>query len=393
MTSSKNKTINQVEINNELYEVTVKSIDHVEGLKDNVYIKSEIDKKLETLDIAATDESITLVKDLYAYTNIGKITGASNTNPVPVAYAGDSLKTVFDKVFGTQQDQNPSVYCNTAITVEDGINSFGGGEYGSSVAETTATITFTVTNDTGTCSYGYKVGDTKYKDNNTFYYPITKQNNADIKIILPSGKTASSSMVIAGSYVSHSSNILYCNFDSNKQVSIQISLSADTVGTSKKTRYGQVTGEVVFGTAQTARTNGSTITKFLTFLGEDYSDTSKLDGTDCSETSSNYTISAGYIPYTYVLASSTPDSLPTANREESSPTSITVSGGNANTYLYIFVPSDKSDITSIKSGGFGVPFSKVETSKSYSVNNSKTAIYKVFKTSGNVASGTFDIED
>jgi hypothetical protein len=90
------------------------------------------------------------------------------------------------------------------------------------------------------------------------------------------------------------------------------------------------------------------------------------------------------------LSSSLPSSLPASNRTKNKPSSITVSGGSASTYLYIFVPTGSS-ITSIKSGGFAVPFGQAESSKSYVVNNGKSADYKVYKTSSTVVSDTFDI--
>ena len=86
-----------------------------------------------------------------------------------------------------------------------------------------------------------------------------------------------------------------------------------------------------------------------------------------------------------------PNSLPDSGRSKNKPTSITVSGGNSSTYLYIFVPSDKSDITSLSASGFDVPFSKVESNKSLVVNNNKSANYKVFKTNGSVKADTFKI--
>jgi hypothetical protein len=353
----------------------------------------------------ADETSITLASDLYAYTAIGKITGASNTNPKKVASKGETLKTVFNAVFGTQQDTQPTITTsNVRLNVDAGTTTSGGGEYGAAVSSTNVTITFTLANS-GTANYGYRCGTTKTTDSQTFYYPVTKQSNADIKITLPSGQTAEASMVTTTNMgtdaegkaipacVSVSNNVLYCNFNINKQVSIKISLPAGNVTTESQTRYGQVTGEVTLGAAQKEDklTAGTAITKFLTYLGNDANETSKLSGGNKSNTAGSYTINAGYIPYTYCLSASLPSELPTTSRSQNLPSSITVSGGTDSTYLYIFVPSGKSDISGMTAGGFSVPFTKVSSSKAYAVNNGKQTTYKVFKTEGAVKGDTFSI--
>ena len=337
---------------------------------------------------SSTDETITLATNLYAYANIGKIV-ASNTNPKLVATAGSTLKTVFNEVFGTQQDEQPSINTNgVSLSMEQTKVSAGGDEYGTSVDAMSADITFTL-NNSATAKYGYRCGNTKTTTSNAaFKYAITKQNNADIKITLPSGKTAAANMVVVGTYVSHSNNILYCNFNNN-QVQIHISADAGNTTTDNQTRYGVITGSVTLGDAQTS--NGTKIDKFLTYLENDATTTDYYSGGTKSATTTSYTISAGYVPYCYALASSVPSSLPTSGRSKNKPTSITVSGGSSSTYLYIFVPNNKSDITSLSASGFDVPFSKVESNKSLVVNNNKSANYKVFKTNDSVKADTFKI--
>ena len=346
--------------------------------------------------VSNTDETITLAKNLYAYADIGKITGASNTSPKLVANKGDTLKTVFNNVFGTQQDEQPSINTNGVnISKSQGTTSFGGGEYGESISDTTDTITFTL-NNSATAQYGYRCGNTKTTTSNaTFKYAIKKQNNADIVITLPANKTAT---VVSnyGTLVSSSkgtdsstNNILYCNFNNDKKVKIQISLAAGNTTTNNQTRYGVITGSVTLGDAQTS--NGTKIDKFLTYLENDATTTDYYSGGTKSTATTKYTISAGYVPYGYTLDSSVPSSLPTSGRSNTKPTEITVSGGNSSTYLYIFVPSNKSDITSLSASGFDVPFSKVESNKSLVVNNNKSANYKVFKTNNSVKADTFKI--
>lgn len=339
-----------------------------------------------------TEEDIHLKSDLYTYVNIGKITGASDTSRKKIADKGASLKTVFNAIFGTRQDKKPTITNNASLTATEGTKTYGGGEYGSSVTETTVTINFTLAN-TGTTNYGYKVGETSYKGNRTFYYPILKQENADLVITLPTGQTAE--VVTENSLVKTVDNVIYCNFV-NKSVSIKISLPADTVETSEQTRYNTISAAVSLGVPQDA--NGNTITAFLTYLeseGEPAQETapapSNQQGGSKTDTAGPYKINKGYIPYTYCLSSELPATLPTTNRTEKQPTSITVSGGSDSTYLYIFVPTGKSDIKSMSASGFAVPFNKAAASKTYAVNNGKETTYKVFKTEGSVKADTFII--
>lgn len=379
-------------------ELETNKADNAEATQEVAGLMSAADKKkLDSIaegadvNVADTDETITLVTDLYAYTTIGKIS-ASNTNPKLVATAGSTLKTVFNTVFGTQQDEQPTIdVSGVSLSKSQGTTSFGGGEYGESISATTDTITFTL-NNSATASYGYRCGNVKTVGSARFKYAITKQSNADIKITLPSGQTASSSMVTAGTYISHSGNVLYCNFNSSNQVKIKISLAAGNTTTSSQTRYETITGSVVLGEAWTNDgTTAKKIDKFLTYLKNDATTTSYYSGGNKDATTSRYTISAGYVPYGYTLTASLPSSLPTSGRSKSKPSSITVSGGNSSTYLYIFVPTDNSDITSLTASGFDVPFSKISSSTSLVVNNNKSATYKVFKTNDPVKADTFKL--
>jgi hypothetical protein len=273
----------------------------------------------EELEASHNEMNVKLAEDLYTYTDVGMITGASNTTPVLIASVGSTIKEVFTRVFGEQQDQDPSIVCSTNVEVADGDNAFGSGEFGNTVAATTATITFTLKNRTGTCSYGYRVGDTKYPNSKTVYYPITKHavgdgKTADLRIALPEGKTASADMVTtANAFVAADGRYLYCNFVGDK-VSIQVSLTAGNVGATVQDRYGVINGTVVFGNAQTAATDGSDITSFLTFLGRDYEDDDGnklgLDGTDMSKNTSKYTINSGskYNYYQVTDSATTPGS-------------------------------------------------------------------------------------
>jgi hypothetical protein len=299
-------------------------------------------------DADPTELNIKLAKDLYTYTNIGKITGASNTSPKTVAEKGSTLKAVFNAVFGTQQDQQP--YINTSdvyLNRSTGTTSYGGGEFGTSVAATDVTITFTLSNS-ATAQYGYRCGDTKTDTSYAaFKYAITKQSNADIKITLPSGKNATSSMVTTGTCVSASDNKLYCNFNSSKQVSIKISLPATTVDTSAKTRYGQISASVTLGAAQKENqlTAGTAITKFLTYLGNDATATAALSGGTKTNTAGSYTVAAGskYVYWAKSSTTTTPTSWTLLGSGTTSITDMQLSC-SANEYLWVATTSNKTNL-------------------------------------------------
>jgi len=338
------------------------------------------------------ETSVKLSSDLYTYTAIGKITSASNTSPYKVASKGDTLKTVFNTVFGTQQDQQPAITTsNVNLSVAAGTTSYGGGEYGTTVASTDVTITFTL-NNSGTAQYGYRCGATKTTGSQTFYYPVTKQNNADIKITLPSGKTAS---VTAGTLVATNSNILYCNFNSSKQVKIKISLAAGSVTTSSQTRYGQITGEVTLGAAQKENqlTSGTPITKFLTYLGSDATNTSALSGGNKSNTAGSYTISAGsYSPYYLASTSSSLASVAknVATKYTSGAVSVTCSEPS---YIWFLLAPGTSGTKTIQYEALGqwYEFNGGTTGPvdvTLTLDSGATVTYKGYRTNKQAAAGT-----
>ncbi len=336
---------------------------------------------------AGTDATVTLATDLYAYANIGKITGASNTNPVKVASAGATLKAVFNKVFGEQTDVQPTISNDASLSVSTGTTTYGGGEYGTSVAATDVTITFTL-NNSGTANYGYRCGSTKTTGNQTFYYSVTKQNSGDIKIILPSGKTASSGMVTAGTFVSASSNVLYCNFNSSKKVSIKISLPAGSVSTASQTRYGQISASVTLGAAQKENqlTAGTAITKFLTYLGDDAIDTSKLTGVTKSNTAGSYTISAGSF-YSYSkLTTSTSAPTSGATKQSNSDCDNTYSY-SSNQYLWLLSRSSGKKIQQYISGTWADVNTKSGGQITLTLSSGATATYYAYRTDMFIASG------
>lgn len=381
----------------------------------------------KTVTIKTTDNDITLKEDLYTFAPIGVAQKASNyvigsgntissSNPGKLGDSGDSLKDVFDRVFGTETPIQPSIgasnvkltiTCNPSTTTYKGPSNST--EFGAAVASQDVTYTIELSN-AATVTYGYRCGSTKTTTSGaSIYYPATKaydSSKAQLKITLPT----MTGVTIDNKYVSSkdtTNKILYCNFDNNKQVKFTVTLASANITTASQTRFGKVSAEATLGNAQTDNTVNATVTTtssniinaFLAYkpITKSYEDSSKaIDGkgidTDGVITNSKNAInvSSGYVPYTYTLASALPSSLPTSNRTQSKPTSITVSGGSDSTYLYIFVPSEAS-ISSLSAGPLAVPFTQVESSKSYAVNNGKTATYKVYKTVSTVKAETFTV--
>ena len=319
-------------------------------------------------DIQATETNVVLENDLMAYTNVGKITGATNTNPVKVASKGDNLRTVFTKVFGEQTDQDPSIIAasctltksaQTAVTVSSG-------EIGTAVsAKDDVYITFTLSTTAGSAPYGYVYKNASGQfstvtGSQNFYYSIKKQRSAsstndsdygDIKITLPADKTAT---VVSGQGTlkssekgagSNTNNILYCSFNSSNKLQLKISLTAGEIKEKSQTRFDVVTAAVTFGPAQKENqlTAGSEIISFLTFKGAACETTSvkaHLTKADATASSSAYTIPAGSYYNYYAVTSSTiaPTAATTAGvTNMGTSTSVSSLSTTNNTYIWFIV--------------------------------------------------------
>lgn len=390
---------------------------------------------VSNLNFAASSEAdLRLVEDLYTYADIGKITGATNKNPIKVASVGETLKTVFNAVFGEQADEQPTITTsNVQLKVDAGTTSYQGisaygdtsAEYGATVAATYVIITFTLVNS-GTASYGYRCGSTKTTGSQTFYYPVTKQSSADIKITLPyaiskvEDATVSSVaykklttvngnsdtitiLTPAATYVSYSGKYLYCNFNSSKQVSIKVSLPAGRVTTSQQTRYEQISASVTLGAAQKENqlTEGTAITAFLTYLKDDADDQSKLSiTTPKSNTAGAYIIVAGgYLPYYLV---STANNLTTVTRGAKSFASIGTALSMTlmeEAYIGFLLPPGTSGSKTIYYEALGQWYefdggTTGPTNVSLTLNTGVTATYQGYFTNKKAAAGTtkFKIE-
>lgn len=386
-----------------------------------------------TPELPPTDTDVKLSADLYTYAPVGLVQKASagvigsgdaisSSNPGKIGSAAESLKDVFNRVFGEETPIQPSINTNdvklTIVHSPDTKTYTGASsstEFGAAVAAVSS-VTYTITlSNNATAQYGYRCGD---EEPNTtasaaIYYPAKKvydSNKAQLKITLPSSKAVT---VTEGTLVSTDStnNILYCNFKDSKTIQFTVSLDSATVTTSQQTRYGAVSAEVTLGNAQTEDTSDALpvlptetskiITKFLAYkpVTKSYEDsTVVVDGTNIG-TDSNMgkltdsedaiNISAGYVPYAWVLATAAVaagGNLPTTNKRQSAYTSIPITDGDGTKYLYIYVPSNKS-ITDIKNNNQTAHFTTDSTSRLLKVNGRSTA-FKVYHVNAKVAAGS-----
>jgi hypothetical protein len=287
-----------------------------------------VDKKIDEVQTAVDnlnldEDGVKLASDWYTYTNIGKITGASATNPKLVGEKNDSLSTVFTNLFGKQVDVDPTVASSgVKLEVSEGTIKYEGLEYGKEIgAVNDLVVTYTAKNSATTnfgCKYINEEGvEVRDKAVTTFYYPITKvktgvydeesgkELEADLVIKLPTGKTAevdSASVLVTSVTDEDENTTLYCDFNSSKQVKIKIDLPKTYSELDKITRYGEIKAETTFGTPikenqLTATDDTTDLTALATFRGEsfDLPVIGKKEGT-----AGEYYVTAGK-RYNYVL--------------------------------------------------------------------------------------------
>lgn len=318
---------------------------------------------------SVTPDTVVLTKELRAYASIGKVEGNEQDGEF-VAKAGDTLQTVFDKIFGSPTDIEPStnntnsyslnIWQNTAtspLTIGSSEN-----EHGTTVKTTTDVILTFELDNTGTAPYGYVTNSGRTTGSRTIYYPIVKQNSADIMITLPTDKTAADVSIYnnSGSIISSSSNILYCNFSSNilkNILKLKLNIPDATVsGDSSVTRFGAVSGSVKLESVpKTAISNdGTTITGYLTYLGETSKENKPSSDNNTkiplSDKSDAYTVSKGcYYNYIYATNSTTHSSTTQRNENQQFSRSGAASvSATANQYVWF---ATRSAIKSIHING------------------------------------------
>lgn len=228
----------------------------------------------------SSEGDVRLAEDLYTYTAIGKITSASNKSPVKVASAGDTLKTVFTKVFGEAQDEEP-----TSITDNRGISySYSAGptlgnassEVGTTINTNSIEVTVTAS---GSCTstYGYyaavdqatgKPSTIVYGSNKSLSYAVKEQTiNNDkkykLKLTLPSnyygndGETPTVSVNPTPVYVNGKD--IYVNATS---VTITVTNTITEQTASSQTIYGAMKASCEF---DALKDGSAAVLGFLTF--------------------------------------------------------------------------------------------------------------------------------
>lgn len=210
--------------------------------------------------------NIQLKDELYTYANIGKITGASNENPQKIAESGADLKSVFKAIFGEQENTDPRVSANVRVSASSDFTGYPSGlEYGSSVSKQEFNVTFEVTNN-GQSNYGYKLTYTNdnneeesefIKGSSSFKYPIQKQSltgndgeehSGDI-IIECEGIADGVTLAFSGLQTSIGNTYL-CNLTSDNEVTVTISIPAQTITDSEPILINSIEGSVKFNTPE-----------------------------------------------------------------------------------------------------------------------------------------------
>lgn len=307
-----------------------------------------------TIINAEEDETtVKLAEDLYAYTNIGKITGASQTNPVKVASQGDSLKSVFNAILGTEVDVNPTITDSSANTMSQlGTGAKSAAEHGASFAAANPTVTFTVANG-GKAQYGLKTATTstynKSGANTAFNYPIKEktitvgeeEKTYNIRVEVASAYHDIIS-VTTGTEVARSGNYIYCLLDSSNKVTLKLALPAGTYTQSTQTLCGQLKAYVEY---EAAEYNGEAVEHFCTYLNNDYDQKLTTDAKTSSSSTACTCPKGNLYPYYGNTASTV---APTSGLTKSTDSACYTNGVNvtmaADGYIWFAVPVAKSKI-------------------------------------------------
>lgn len=417
-----NRTNADTELANQINNIILTEINNIKSgdttvgqLTNSLTINGKDFNGSDHMIIVTTDADITLSENLYTYVPIGKVQKANadgvidneggsticDTNPGLLGKGGEhTLKDVFNKIFGTRVTVEPNISVNnTYLGVRTGQTSYGSStdEIGTIYNTANVTITFTLYNK-GTAEYGYRCGDTKYYTQNgkDFYYPVVKQNDADLVITLPANESAT---VVTdnmgtdanGNSIPNSINIsgddkLYCNFNKNNQVCIEITLPKKETGLSSITLYGKIEAVVKLGKAQkenqlTADTS-TEITKFLSYPdGDDAKTTYYYVGGDKDNSAGPYTLAGGrYYSYSTLSTSST---APTSGATKETNTDCDrVYDYDVGEYLWLYSRSPNKKIQQYISGTWAEALTDCgdPVELSLSSNIEKSATYYAYRT-------------
>ena len=343
---------------------------------------------VEIPTVVINENTVKFNSDLYAYTNIGKVT-ASNLNPVKIASAGDSLKTALTAILGEQQDVNPTITNNTSITITPSptTTTYSGDEVGTQIAQAQQTFTITVS-DAASANFGIITENTTYYDKingKSFIYPIKtltyNNNNYNIRIQCTTPSQANNFTATTGSIVARdtTNGYLYCLL-SNKQLVLKYNMSAVNSTSSEQERVSALTALVKF---ETPKYNNENITAFCTYLGESYTTSGLSAPADKSKTTTKIKISAGkYYIYKAVTNSSTAPTIAITNTNiavgNTEDFAVSYSSGD---YLYVYHTSNSKKLQYFAANTwYDVPdVTVLQTATEITLSNSATANYYIYK--------------
>ena len=188
---------------------------------ENYYTKTEVEALLPE-KVELLDTNVTLSTELKTYYNVGKITNASGTNPVPIGKAGDTLRDVLNNLFSMDEiqpsiTQNPSVSCSLSSTKSD--------ERGTDISQVSYSITFndgayTNAGSTGVSMTGYSFSSGTASNTTETYGTLTLPTTYTV------GTSSAFSTTITANY--SDGNVAKTNLGNNSNPVIQITASSCT---------------------------------------------------------------------------------------------------------------------------------------------------------------------
>lgn len=309
-------------------------------------LTESLGKKIEATDLL--DTNVKLSAHLYTNYNIGRITGASETKSVLIGEKDWTIRKMLENIFVATADVPTTTAPSLSLSLSNNSSSI---EYGKVV-----TISATITANTG------RFNSSIYTNGYTTTTGITW---SDLNLVSTNNTFSSKTSGITSG-------------------------TKFTVST-KSTYYAVEDGGTIKGKA--------TAPKGYTWDGKTYAKNNLGNITDVHIASDNNSkessetqtsIGEGYVPYTYVLATSiltAGSSLPNSLREKNAITNIKINNADGTKKLYIYIPSNKT-IKDIKNNNQAAPFTCDSTSLSLVVNNGKSTTFKVYYVNANVAAGS-----
>lgn len=392
-------------------------VNKIEKIKING-VEQEIseDKAVDLTVSSLIDSQVKVTAPLKTYAAIGKLTKGddstkdiSNINPKTIVHEGEekTLKDVFNAVFGTETDTNPTItttYTNVSVSQTDK-TSWAGEEYGTSFGQASATITFSVSTS-ASASFGvmWDGGNTYHKSGTPTYYtypiksvvcPFDTTKTYNIK--LTCATTSDILNISDGTLVYKDINTitgictLYCNLNSSNRVVVTATLPSTKSTAELLTRLASITATVSYNQAQY---DGHELTGFCTYLGNRYTQSDNyLTIGDKTTISTAYTISAGAYYTYYAVTPSTSEPVKWTSFGNTSLEDLVITA-NAGEYIWIATRSNVTYLYEFNevSGKYNTdPINTTRTSYRTFINDQKTEVtgyYFIRTTNPRAGSGT-----